>query len=169
MKKTDKLQMILYAAAAAFLLSAAGLIYVINVMPKQQGAFVPPAFDTNAEIGVPEADISLGWSELWQEGMSFRAGICGEFIVQDDSVDLYFASTQENEVWLKLRIMDEKGEILGETGLIRPGEYIRSVKLNEIPEAGSTVTMKIMSYEPDTYYSCGAVSLNTSVQTEGED
>ena len=54
--------------------------------------------------------------------------------------------------------------ILGETGLVRPGEYVQTVALTTIPKSGTPITLKIMAYEPDTYYSAGAASLNTTFQ-----
>jgi hypothetical protein len=32
-----------------------------------------------------------------------------------------------------------------------------------VPAVGANIAMKIMAYEPDTYYSLGAVTLNTTV------
>ena len=66
-------------------------------------------------------------------------------------------------MWLKVRILDVGGNILGETGLVRPGEYVQTVALTTIPKPGTPITLKIMAYEPDTYYSMGAGTLNTTV------
>ena len=40
--------------------------------------------------------------------------------------------------------------------------YVKSVKLNESPEAGSDIRLRIVAYEPETYYSAGSVVLNTT-------
>lgn len=166
-RKMDGLQKWLYAAIAAFILAVTGFVLVVMLSPKQ-AEFVPPEFEAEAENGIPEVEASLGWTEIWQEKMSFKAWVCGEFIVKDHEAALYFTSAKENEVWIKLRIMDEEGNILGESGLLKPGEYVKSVKLERLPEKDAMVTMKIMSYEPETYYSCGAVTLSTMAQIEGE-
>ena len=55
------------------------------------------------------------------------------------------------------------GNGLVETGLIRPGEYAQILKLTTLPEATADVVMIVMSYEPDTYYSMGSVSLYTTL------
>ena len=60
-----------------------------------------------------------------------------------------------------LRIFDASGNIIAETGLIKPNEYLKTVSFNTVPENGSKLIMKVMTYEPDTYYSGGAVSLST--------
>ncbi len=63
-----------------------------------------------------------------------------------------------------MRILDEHGDILGESGLIRPGEYVRSVKLDRVPKKSTVIALKIMAYEPDTYRSAGSAKLNTTME-----
>ena len=63
-------------------------------------------------------------------------------------------------------MLDENGNTLGETGLIKPGEYVQSVELDRVPKVGTPIVLKIMAYQPDTYYSEGAVSLNTTISEE---
>ena len=62
---------------------------------------------------------------------------------------------------MKLRIFDDKGNVIAETGLIKPNEYLKTVSFDTIPNNNSKIVMKIMTYEPNTYYSGGAVSLST--------
>ena len=76
---------------------------------------------------------------------------------------VYFTNAEENSVYLKLRVLDEDGNILGETGLLKPGEYVEGVELGETFSAGTTISLKIMSYEPDTYMSEGSVVLKTTI------
>ena len=77
--------------------------------------------------------------------------------------DRYFTNPVENDVWMKLRILDSNEKIIAETGLIRPGEYVQSILFTTIPEDGNSVKLKVMAYEPNTYYSAGCVILNTVV------
>ena len=67
-------------------------------------------------------------------------------------------------MWLKARILDGSGAVLGETGLLRPGEYVRAAALNTVPAQTVPVTVKIMAYEPETYYSAGSVLLQTQLR-----
>ena len=62
-----------------------------------------------------------------------------------------------------LPVFDEQGNMLGETGLIKPNEYVKYVTLSKTPEVGTKIKLKIMGYEPHTYYSAGAASLNTQI------
>jgi hypothetical protein len=141
------------------------LVVLGKSVHKAAGAeFVPPEFDSSAEAGTPDVPEGLGYTEIYQEGMEFRAYVCGRVVVQNRQTDLFFTNDGGNTVWMKLRILDEKGNILGETGIIKPGEYVRTVRLQDMPSDGSPIQLKIMTYEPDTYYSEGAVVLNTSAE-----
>ena len=125
--------------------------------------FVPPSFDANAVAGVPDiAEGEKGYSVLDARGV-YQVGVCGVVAVQGDKADVWFTSPAENTVWLKLRVQDRQtGAILGETGLIKPGEYVQSITFFEAPAAGTAIVLRVMSYEPETYYSRGEVTLNTT-------
>ena len=122
-------------------------------------SFSPPPFEKAVVSGMPTVPEDLG--------MEFRAYICGNVIVKDDAADVYFTNSEEFDVWLKLRVLTADGTLLGETGLIRPGEYVKSVSLTSEVEDGTAIKLKIMAYEPDTYYSAGSVTLNTILREEG--
>lgn len=158
----------LYLAAIICAVAVIGMIAALTLPPKNEtGTFIPPAFDSTAVAGIPTVEDSLAWMEVSQEGMSFSAHVCGEVIINNSKADIYFTSAEENQVWLKLRVLDTGGNILGETGLIRPGEYVQSVIFDTLPENGETIRLKLMSYEPETYYSAGAVMLNTTAKIGG--
>lgn len=99
--------------------------------------------------------------------MRYKAFVCGKVIVKNSSADLYFTSDKSNTDLLKLRILDADGNIVSETGLIEPGQYVKSVKFNKDLKDGDIIQLKIMGYEKDTYISDGSVTLNTTV-TKGE-
>lgn len=134
---------------------------------KDEVVFVPPSFDAEAIEGTPEPPQALGWSEIGQDGMSYKVGICGNIIINNGKADVYFSNCETNTVWIKLRVLDEQDNIIYETGLIKPNEYIRSIKFDGEIQNGEKIKMKIMAYEPETYYSEGSITLNTSVETGG--
>lgn len=127
----------------------------------ETAAFVPPPFEEGAEQGAPDVPENMGYREVYREGMSFRASICGEVNISEGKADVYFTNSAENSLWMKLRIFDASGKVIAETGLIKPGEYLKTVSFDTVPQNGEKISMKIMTYEPDTYYSGGAVALNT--------
>ena len=128
-----------------------------------RGEFVPPAFESTAIQGVPEVPEELGYTSPYREGMAYRFSVCANVTMDGRVATVYFTNPAENTVYLKLRVLDGNGEILGETGLLKPGEYVRVVELCEALDAGTQIQLKIMSYEPDTYLSAGSVVLKTEI------
>lgn len=138
------------------------MICVLATTGTKTEKFVPPPFETSAQSGTPDVPDGLGWQEM--DADAYKLSVCGVFTPENGKADVWLTNPEKNEVWLKLRVLDKDGNTLGETGLIRPGEYVRSVKLNASLKDGDSVNLKIMAYEPDTYYSAGTVSLNTTVK-----
>ncbi len=126
----------------------------------RQPEFVPPAFEASAQVGTPETE-DPSWTQVHRDGMGFSAHICCKVTVKDGAADVCFTNDSGNEVWLKLRILAENDQILAETGLLKPNEYLKAVTFTTAPQSGAKIKLKIMAYEPETYYSAGAVTLNT--------
>ena len=126
--------------------------------------FVPPPFDAGAVVGTPDIKNpeAIGYTEL--DAKAYKLSVCGLVRLEGNSADIYFTNPETNDVWLKIRVLDKNGNILGETGLIRPGEYVKTITFDKkVPKVGDEITMKIMGYQPDTYYSAGAVNLGTRI------
>ena len=166
MKKKQKKKYILPLAAVLCAVSLAVMVFALTRQEVQteMGEFTPPPFDGGAVVGSPAVPEGLGWQEL--DAKVYKAGICGKFIPKGNTADVWLTNPESNTVWLKVRVLDEKGNTLGETGIIKPGEYVQSVELDNVPKAGKPIVLKIMAYQPDTYYSEGAVSLNTTISEE---
>ena len=139
------------------------VIIAVNINKPEKPEFVPPEFDPNAVMGVPEVPDGMGYTPL-PPTAGMNAYICGNPTLNDDGIDVWFTSPEINDVYMKLKIFDENDTLLGETGLIKPGEYVKTVKLDIIPENEMIqIKMKIIAYEPDTWYSAGSASLNTNL------
>lgn len=154
------------AAAVVCVISLAIMTAVLIRSDKNSGSFsfTPPPFETEAVSGTPDVPEELGWSEIYQEGMSFKAYLCGNVIADGDSAQVYFTNSGDYDVWLKLRILNENGTVIGESGLLKPGEYVKDVSLTADIADGETIRVKIMAYEPETYYSAGTVTMNTTIR-----
>lgn len=139
------------------------VVMIVALCLPKKGAekFTPPPFEENAVTGVPEVAEELGYSSPYKEGMAYCFSVCGNVTAEGKDAVVYLTNPKENEVWLKLRVLDEDGKTLGETGLIRPGEYVRCVTLSTVPPAGTKIILKIMGYEPETYTSAGSATLGT--------
>ena len=149
----------LFLAALCAVLSVTVMLLVLIGSTPQQGTFTPPPFDDAAVAGTPDVPDGLAYSEL--DCQAYKVALCGKL---NASGDLWLTNPESNDVWLKVRVLDQKGNILGETGLVRPGEYVQTVHLTRMPKSGTPVTLKIMAYQPDTYHSAGAANLNTIVE-----
>ena len=162
MLKGNKLLIVLSLACAVAII----VMIVALCIPRkaEQKPFASPSFDNSAIAGDPAVPENSGYNVLYQDGMSFKVGICGKVNVHGSTADIYLTNLEENEVWLKARFYDSKGNVAGESGLIKPGEYLKSVELVSEPKASEQYTIKIMSYEPDTYNSLGAVTINPKIQ-----
>ena len=147
-------------AAILCVLSLAGMVLALAGRPGAP-AFVPPPFDPAAGTGVPDVPEGLGWDEV--DAQVFKVSVTGAFAPHDGAADVWLYDPETNECWMKLRVLDEAGNILGETGLVKPGQYVRSVALDPLPPVDSQVTLKVMTYEPETYHSAGSIDLNMTV------
>jgi len=78
----------------------------------------------------------------------------------------FYVNTDDN-IFLKVRILD-KDEIIGESGLLKTGEFLEKVKVKPMDYVGKELTYLIMGYEKDTYYSAGEVKLTVKVGDNNE-
>ena len=149
---------------AVAVLCAAAIVVMVVVLTRDSGqqGFTPPPFEPAAQSGQPTVPQDAGYGEL--DARAFRFSAAGELLALDGEVEVWLTNPAENTVWLKVRILDEAGNILGESGLLRPGEYVRAVRLEQIPKQPTPVSLRIMAYEPETYYSAGSAVLKTTLK-----
>ena len=131
---------------------------------RPEAEFVPPPFEANAQKIESKGSQNTDIQTL--DVQVFRVGLCGEVSATDGQAQVWFTNPEGNEVWLKLRVLDSWGNILGQTGILRPGEYVRAVALEIVPEVGTPIILKVMAYEPETYHGAGALTLNTVITAE---
>ncbi len=142
------------------LLTATGLLYYFNSYSKQ---YNKPSFETEYTEGKVEIDDTYGYSEM-QLSNEYRVGACGSPNADIDGVDVHFSNPEGNDVFLKCILIDSEGNTVGESGLIKPNSYVKRIKFNKQKAPGSyEMTMKILGFEPETYYSKGIVHLKTYV------
>lgn len=151
--------------AAICVLAVIGMIFslIFGGRTPEPAGFTPPPWEAAAVQGTPDVPGDLGYSSPLADGMSYRFSVCGKVRVIGTEAIVYLTNPEGNNVWIKLRILDDAGNILGETGLIKPGEYVKAVRLTAPPATGTRIRLKIMGYLPDTYQSAGAATLGTTV------
>lgn len=161
MSKAEKWILLVASLACAVLLS---MLLLRVTAPKEVvvGKFTPPEFDAVAVKGVPQVTHPerYGTLHLTEE---ISVALYSRPVVQDGRAQVFFTSPATNTVWIRLRITDSKGNVLGETGLLRPGEYVEYIDLTETPKKSATVA-RILTYEPETYYSMGSAAVEIELQ-----
>ena len=160
----DKKQWITLAVVGVLLLSV--LIALVAVTTKEvppvRGDFTPPPFEQNVPVGTPEVPDTAQYGTMTgSEGFAFS--LMATPTLEGNDLALYLASPTTNTVWLLVRVYDESGNLLGESGLIRPGEYLPALTLTALPES-ETVRASVLSYEMPTYYSMGAANATLHIQ-----
>ncbi len=162
--KTDKKKnnLVIALMIVICLISIIVMLWALTRQEKnKQLEFTPPPFESTAVTGTPEVPAELGWKEL--DAQEFKVSVCGIVKIIDSKADIWFTNPACNTVWMKLRAIDNSGNILGETGLIKPDEYIQSIHFGTVPDEGEEIILKLMAYEPETYYSAGSATLKTMV------
>ena len=83
-----------YTVPILFGVFAVLLIVMITALciPKTP-EFVPPAFEAAAVQGTPEVEESMGYTELYKEGMAYRVSVCGVPTVDGQDLTVYFTNT----------------------------------------------------------------------------
>lgn len=136
-------------------------VLVCDNQKRNLSSFVPPPFEKNAVYGKPDVPQEIEWNEI--DTRMYKASVCCVVTLKSNKADIWFTNPESNSVWIKLRVLDQNANILGETGLLYPGEYVKTLYFDSVPQSGETVELKIMAYEPETYYSAGSAVIKTTV------
>lgn len=155
-----KQKMVIMCLSAVLIAIIAALIWASGREKEPKvNEFVAPEFEQQAVAGIPEElEESLNYQTFSVEDkMTF--GMCGNLTLSEDgTVDIYFTSDASNTFWSKVKLLDEEGNILGESGLIKAGEYVKTVEITNPPAESIPVIAKILTYEEETYYSEGSAT-----------
>ena len=164
MEKTEKRILIILGALVLALLAAV-LIQRAN-RTVEIGEFEIPAFDASALSGEPEVAYPDMYGTLSLNEQA-TVSLYSAPIVSGDTATVCFTADIGNTVWVRLRLLDAEGNTLGQSGLLRPGEYVDCVALTTQPDRPEAIA-KILTYEPDTYYSLGSATAQIFLQFADE-
>lgn len=160
LKKLILLLSLVCVAAVGFMLWALFGGNSDNKTSHETPIYVLPAFDSSAEKGVPKLDDVTDYKDFDAKNYSFS--LCARPVLSDDKLEIYLTDPDDSGVLLKVRVLDENDDIIGESGLISQGEYLPTVT---IKKQISTAKLKIMAYEPETFYSAGSVVINIETKS----
>lgn len=164
MEKPQKIALSVAGAIAAVLVIVAAVLFFTRDSLVRRGNFEAPPLETNAVAGTPgDLDESLSYQQMAVKE-DYVVYLCATPKAEGDRLTLYFTCAPENTDLMKIRVFDEAGELLGESGLLTPGTYLPEVALSRALASGEMISIQVMAYEPETYYSGGSIRLNVYVQ-----
>jgi len=136
------------------------LIILLTISNKNKSTFKKPEFDKNAIENI-SSNIDYQ-SKIIKVTDNYSLYIEPEPIINDNYLMINLISLETNNIWLKVRVLKEN-EVVAETGLIKPGEYLEKVQLKKKLDVNDEVVYMIMGYEKDSYFSAGSIKLNTRI------
>lgn len=124
------------------------------------GEFTPPSFAENVHTGAPDPTevegLPYGTLTLSEEISISMVSTLN--VDENGDVEIWLTAPASNKGWVMLRLVDEQGRVLAESGVLKANQYIRTMHLDSVPQSGGIILAKILTYEPDTYYSMGSAS-----------
>lgn len=142
------------------------LIAIAIVIITSQIKYRPPKFDENALTGVPSPDESFLYDTVKSDfGYSF--GIAANLYQQEDrSCKIFLTNPKKSNVYLMCEIADQStDEVLYESGVIKPGEYIEAVQsVSKFANEAKKVSVKVHAFEKDSWVSAGTTELDMMLQ-----
>ena len=149
----------LYAVLAVLIVASAVAAYFL-FKPAQLGH---PDFDPAAVSGEPAVDERYGYSTL-QVDEEYRVMLCGVPANDGQTLELYLTNPADNGVWFRAELLDQAGEVLYATGVLRQGQHLPTIALPPpLSDRETPITVRIVAYEPDTWQSRGNVNLNLTI------
>lgn len=164
--KTEQKIIITCAGILICTILTLAVVFVVKMNQTVKGDYVQPEFDPSAASADVDSLNSIESFSLLQATESLGVGMQCDVYLVNDKYQVNFYSVDTNTDYLLVKILDESGEkLLGQSGLIKPGEYIEYVDAISVPKKNQNIKIKVYTYETDTYLSKGAFSLNTSFHT----
>ena len=154
----DKQQKTILTVVGILLAVAIVATVIVYFVTRNESDFTPPDFDVAAKKGYPTVtDPAAQFQKVTaSENFAFSMCLCPTY--ENGAARICFASEITNQAYLLIRLYDADGELIGQSGLVKPGQYVESVAISLVPTKDMDISAKIFSYEPNTYYSMGTVS-----------
>lgn len=130
----------------------------------KKAQFVAPEMEASSIEGKPEnIDEALTYQEIRIKD-DYIVSMCATPKEENGKLTLYFSSSEKNVDLLKIKVFDTNNNLIGESGLLKPNSYVKDIMLNKSLNDNEGISIKVMSYEKDTYYSDGSFKLNVFVK-----
>lgn len=164
--KTERKLIMIFSAVLILAVIAVAVVLIVKMNQTVKGDFVKPEFDSSATVADMDYLSSIQSFSTLQATDDLGVALMSDVYLNDGKFQIYFCSLDSNEDYLLVRIYDETGEVLlGQSGLVKPGECVQYVDAISVPKNSENIKIKVLTYEPETYLSNGTFSLNTIFHT----
>lgn len=120
--------------------------------------FKEPEHESTAVAGVPVVEEERHYAQLpVKEG--YIVGVCATPFVDGNELYLNMTNNEGNTVWLKVRVY-QGDNMIGESGILYPGEYVEKVNCSKSLVAGESILVKTLAYSPETFHSEGVAQIS---------
>ncbi len=129
--------------------------------------FVKPEFDATASVSDLSTLSSVYSFDVIQATDTIGIGLCTDIALQDGDkycVNAFSLDTNCDNILIKL--YDDQGRLLASSGLIRPGECVEFLNAERTLKKDSIVSVKVLTYEPDTYLSDGTFTIEVNLHVD---
>ena len=142
----DRTQTRILAVVLAVLLTAVVAVYVFTaLMAPEAPPFTPPPREPLATEGFAAPPDEEGQYRTVTVSEGFAVGICTVPAVRDGALRLFFSCDAQNTVWLRLVVMTDEGEVLGESGILTPGQCLTALPLSATKKRNTTRRKELQS------------------------
>ena len=143
------------AIVALFSVLAMSLVWIFWPA-KPVPPFVPPVHDEDAVLGTPTPDKQYGYAQgPLNDYYDFFVATTPRLV--NGEILLFLTNPEKNNALLRVKVYNGD-DLIAESGYLNPGEYLEAVSA---PDATpGTIHIKVMSYEPETWYSLGPCSMS---------
>ena len=126
----------------------------------QPRSFEHPDFEEAAIQGEPDVDKERFAYSPVEVAEGYSLVLCAVPANDGQEIEFNFTNPKDNNVNLKVEVYDKSEKLLASTGVLKPGEYLKSVTLKEpLEERETPVNVRFMSYDPKNWTSKGNVNL----------
>lgn len=161
----DKIQKTTIAVVGIVLAVFIAATVIVFMMKQNDSGYIPPKFDPNAVSGYPAVIDEYAQYQNIRVNEDFAFSMCLCPMYGNGNAEIYFAAAKDNNAYILIKLYDKDGALIGESGLLKPGEYVQSVAVSLVPTEDTEISARVLSYEPETYYSLGSASGKLSLRT----
>ena len=158
-----KKKVIICSVISVLLIAGAVFVYL------DKTSYKPPAFSDQAMEGTPEVDEKCDYHMVDLPMVTYKTYLCGVPNATKKSVDLCVTNHESNDIYMLAQIYNSDDEKIAQTGLIKPGQYIKNINLSKPLNAGENkIKIHVCGFEKETFYSAGTMRLELTVDVPEE-